>query len=102
MSLETAAGKIIGGAMIDAAGGSVVVLGAIILIGIAILMKKVNMGVSSGIMITVLILGIFVDQFNSHNVGPVLLGGNFPFFNYLFIFLVLGAAIYWTFFLKKG
>lgn len=101
MSLETNAGTIIGGAMIDAFGGSVVLFGLVFLLGIGILMKKLELGLSAGIMIAIFILGMFADNLDSKYIFTTPIGGQYPMFKLLFLGLIIGVAVYWAIFLRR-
>lgn len=101
MSLETNAASIIGSAMVDSAGGSVILFGLIALVGIAILMKKLEMGLSSGIVIAVFLLGYLADTADQHYLFNTPIGGSFGLFKLLYLLLVIGAALYWAIFLRR-
>ena len=101
MSLESEVAGIIGNGLIQAAGGSVVLLGLIVLIGLAILMKKLSIGVSSAAVISVFILGFLAEAADSKNLLNATIGGQFPFFRTLYLFVLIGGAIYWAIFLRR-
>ena len=102
MSLEANAAQIIGGAFIDAAGGSIVLFGIIALIGIALLMKKLEMGLSSGIMIVMMIFGyLYTSNMDSRFILGNEIGPAIPFFKLLYLLLVIGVAVYWAIFLRR-
>lgn len=102
MSLEGNASAIIGSSLIDAAGGSIILFGLIALVGIAIYMKKTEFGLSSGIMVAVLILGILSNSgIDSRFILGNEIGSQVPFFKLLYLGLIVGAAIYWAIFLRR-
>lgn len=101
MTIEVDAAKIIGGAFVDAFGGSIVLAGLVSLVGIGILMKKLEFGISSGLMVAVLIIGVFADHFDSNTIWGYTIPGNVGIMRLFFLLLVIGAAVYWAIFLRR-
>lgn len=102
MALEANAAAILGSGLIDAAGGSIILFGLIALIGIAIFMKKLEFGLSSGIMIAVFIIGyLATSNIDSRFIFGNQIGSQVPFFKLLYLTLIIGAAIYWAIFLRR-
>ena len=101
MSLEAQAAGIIGAGLIDAAGGSIVLFGIIALIGISIMLKKLEIGLSVGAMIAVFLIGFLAQGADSRNLLNIPIGGDFPFFKILFFVLIMGGMLYWAIFLRR-
>lgn len=101
MTLETSAASIIGTAFIDAAGGSIILFGIISLIGLGILLKKLEIGLSSAAMIIVFVVGFLANEADSRFILATEIGGNFGFFKFMYFLLLIGAAIYWAIFLRR-
>lgn len=102
MTLEGNLSSVVGSGLVDAAGGSIVLIGLIGIIGIAIFMKKLEFGLSSGIMVAVLILGILSSSsMDSRFLLGNEIGSQIPFFKLLYLGIIVGAAIYWAIFLRR-
>lgn len=101
MSLETSVTRVIPNALVDASGGSIVVLGIIILIGIAVLLRKLNVGVTSGVMIATFIVGTLANFSDQNYFGNSFLGQKFYVFNVFYLLIIIGMAIYFAVWLRR-
>lgn len=72
-------------ALISLSGGSVVILGLICLIGLAILFHKLGIGFSTGVTISTFVLGILSMTVDSNTIGTTTLPFNFFQIGYMLI-----------------
>lgn len=81
--------------LIQVAGGSIIILGMVMLIGLAIAMHRANIGFGVAVMLTTFILAHLSQTIDTSIYNGQSLG--FSFFNLLFLLLVLGVAIIFAF-----
>lgn len=92
MSFETELLSTVPSALVQASGGSIIVLGLISLTGIAIIFKKLQIGFSSSIVITTFIVGMLSLTVDQNSVGGKILPFT-GFFEQAFFLIVFGMAV---------